>query len=141
MQVPKPVGVLNTEDERSNYEFVSETEKVIKTYRDHDDDRLDFDVPLDDEARRKGHRQALPLSFFQIEYGDVEAGKLWYQNHFPRLSDDVAQLLARYNFGDLKYATKKSIRNNAKKHLKKFKKQPTIIEETKKGENPFLIKW
>ena len=135
---PKIVGIVNTDEARVNFEFVDLNHKVIKIYKDHEEDRLDYEVPLDEEAKRKGHTQALPLSFFQIEYGDVEAGQAWYQYHFPKLSDDVALLLARYNFGDLKYATKKSIRNDKKKHLKKFSKPKAIVErEVKK--NPFLL--
>ncbi len=36
--------------------------------------------------------------------------------------------MARYNFGDLKYATRKSIRNDAKKHIKKTQVKPNLAK-------------
>ena len=79
-------------------------------------DKYDYYVPLPEDA--KVHTEPLPLSFLQIKEGDVESGIRWYKNHYPQLPDELVEIMARYNFGDLRYATRKSIRNNAKKYRK-----------------------
>ena len=65
---------------------------------------------------------------------------MWYQIKFPKLSDDMCYLLARYNCGDLKYVTKKSIRNNRKKYVKKHKEKQPIVERNP-SKDPFTINW
>ena len=129
MMENKLVAKVNVEDERLNFEFTNPNWKTLKTQRAHDDAMLDFNVPRDEEASKKGHTQDLPLSFFQIGEGDVEAGKHWYLGRFPKLGDDLAELMARYNWGDLKYATKKSLRNDRKRHVKRKGTKPKITLE------------
>ena len=63
----------------------------------------------------------MPVSFLAIEEGDIESGKEWYKNYDPKLPDGICELMARHNWGDLKYMTKKSARNDAKKLKKKGK--------------------
>jgi hypothetical protein len=83
-------------------------------------DKYDYYVPLPESEKEKGiHKTPLPTSFLQIKEGDVEAGIEWYKRHYPKVPDELVEIMARYNFGDLKYATRKSIRNNAKKFKKK----------------------
>jgi len=129
----KLMAVVNTDDPMLNYEFVNPHHRIIKTYKDHDDGRLDFDVPRSKEAIKKGHTQDLPLSFFQIEEGDILGGKAWYQCKFPKLSDDLAELMARYNWGDLKYATKKSMKQRKKRSRRKGGKKEDVKIEFKRG--------
>ena len=137
----KKIGIVNCDDERLCYEFVDPAQKVPAKHRCHSDVQLDYDVPLTKEATNKGHTQPLPISFFSIAYGDVEAGKKWYQFKFPKLSDELAYLLSRYSFGDLKYATKKNIRNGRKKYQKKNKNEKPPFAPLSNPENPFLIRW
>lgn len=83
-------------------------------------EKYDYYVPLPESEKEKGiHKTPLPASFLQIKEGDVKAGIEWYRSHYPKVPDDLIEIMARYNFGDLKYATRKSIRNGAKKYKKK----------------------
>jgi hypothetical protein len=93
-------------------------------------DKYDYYVPLPESETEKGiHKTPLPTSFLQIKEGDVDAGIEWYRRHYPKVPDELVEIMARYNFGDLKYATRKSIRNNAKKFKKKNNnKAPTIAK-------------
>ena len=49
--------------------------------------------------------------------------------------------MARYNFGDLKYATRKSVRNDAKKYRKKFKKDPCIAQGLTISKGPYVVRF
>ena len=122
----KLVALLNTDNDRLNYQFVSPAHRTLKIYKVHDDTMLDYPVTRTAEAIKKGHGEDLPLSFFQINEGDIQAGKAWYKRRFPKLHDDLAELMARYNWGDLKYATKKSLRNQRKKSIKKTGSAPKL---------------
>jgi len=55
----------------------------------------------------------------EIKEGEVEKGKEWYLKRDPKLPDGIASLLARYNWGDLKYMPNKKQYKNAQKKLKK----------------------
>ena len=127
------VAVVNTNNDRLNFEFVNPSHKILKVHREHDDTRLDFNIPRTEEATKKGHAVDLPISFFQIKEGDVISGKRWYLSRFPKLNEDLAEIMARYNWGDLKYATKKSLRNNRKKSIKRTGKKQQIMMEIKRG--------
>ena len=123
----KKIGVVKCDDERLCYEFVDPNHKVLIRYRCHNDEQLDYIVPLTQEAKRHGHTEPLPISFFSITYGEVEKGKQWYQNKFPKLSDELAYLLSRYNFGDLKYATKKTLETVAKDTKKSIRTKSLLL--------------
>ena len=92
-------------------------------------DKYDFYVPLsaEDRANTK-HTEALPLSFLQIKEGDVDAGIEFYKRHYPKVPDELIEIMARCNSGDLKYATRKSISNDAKKYAKKNKGKKNLCE-------------
>ena len=100
-------------------------------------DKYDMYVPLTEKDKAK-HEHPLPLSFMQIKEGDVEAGAQWYRDHYPKIPDELIDIMARYNFGDLKYATRKSIRNEAKKHKKKTGKPPQLGLEVK-NDGPYFV--
>lgn len=132
------VGSLNVDNSKANFTFVKPNTKPKKYFTEYD--KLDYSVPLTEEGIRKGHKEELPLSFFQIEEGDIESGKKWYINKFPQLPEEIADLLSRYNWGDLKYATKKSLRNDTKKYKKKNKgKLPPI--SIKINREPIILKF
>ena len=104
-------------------------------------DKYDYLVPLSAEyAAKTKHTEPLPLSFLQIKEGDVEAGILWYKQHYPKVPDDLIEIMARYNFGDLKYATRKSIKNNAKRYRKKHaQKAPQLTKGLTVKHGPVVV--
>jgi hypothetical protein len=92
-------------------------------------DKYDFYVPLTKEERENTkHTEPLRVSFLQIKEGDVEKGIEWYRHYYPKLPSELVEIMARYNFGDLKFATRKSIRNNGKKYTKVHKLKPPISQ-------------
>lgn len=135
----KIIAMVNTKDTKLNYEFVSPSYRTLKMYKAHDDTMIDFAVPRPIEAIKKGHTTDLPLSFFQIHEGDIQAGKQWYLHRFPKLHEDLAELMARYNWGDLKYATKKSLRNYRKRVVKKTGSVPKLSFH--RGVEPTIIRF
>ena len=128
---PKQIAYVNTKDPKLNYGFVNPHWQTLAIHRVHDDTRLDFNIPRTKDAIKKGHTQDLPLSFFQISEGDIVAGKKWYEARYPKLGEELALLMARYNWGDLKYATKKSLRNHCKKVRRKTGRKPKISFQLK----------
>eukprot|EP01050_Picozoa_sp_SAG11_P015696 SAG11_NODE_2064_length_3869_cov_26.499204_5_plen_93_part_01 len=92
-----PKCQLVTDDPRLNYEAVDTPTSedlepvpkglcgVVKNSIDTPLDKYDYLVPLTDEDKKTTkHTQPLPLSFLQIEEGDVEAGITWYKQHYPK---------------------------------------------------------
>jgi hypothetical protein len=80
------------------------------------------------------------LSYLQVK--NVEEGALWYKNEFPKLSDDLCEIMARWNWGELETLTKKKLKNDKKK-IKSGKpntKQKELYNlEVKKGN--FLVRF
>ena len=66
-----------------------------------------------------GYTKDMPFSFMDIKEGEVEKGKEWYLKRDPKLPDGIAGLMARYNWGDLKYMPNKKQYKNAQKKLSK----------------------
>ena len=139
----KKVAYLGTEDPKACYNIVNMSEKIIKDtgLEVVNTDALDYLVPRDKEAIRKGHKADLPISFLTIQEGEVDKGKAWYLYHYPKLTEDMAELLARYNWGDMKFMTKKSIRNDRKKYAKKHNKQKGVKDDNgvKVQKGAFLV--
>eukprot|EP01052_Picozoa_sp_SAG31_P031858 SAG31_NODE_3425_length_4290_cov_171.943927_5_plen_141_part_00 len=136
-----------TDDPRLNYTVVpkpepeEEIDGVILCPNEHmaGIDKYDMYVPLTEEDR-KYHSEPLPLSFLQIKEGDVESGIQWYKSHYPKIPDELIELMARYNFGDLKYATQKSIKNNMKKFKKKNKgNKPPLAKGLTIKKGPVIV--
>ena len=76
---------------------------------------------------------ALPQSFLQIS--SVEEGAEWYREN-SKYPDLVCDMLARYEWGDLKYTTPKEFKNMKKKRERK-KKPPGPLLHVKRG--PFKV--
>ena len=105
-------------------------------------EKYDFYVPLDPEVRdNTKHDVPLPASFLQIKEGEVDKGIEWYRKYYPKIPDELIEIMARYNFGDLKYATRKSVRNDAKKYRKRFKKEPRIAQGLTISKGPHIIRF
>ena len=78
---------------------------------------------------------ALPQSFLQIS--SVEEGAEWYRVN-SKYPDLVCDMLARYEWGDLKYTTPKEFKNMKKKRERK-KKPPGPLLHVKRG--PFKVEF
>ena len=70
----------------------------------------------------------LPMSYLQIT--TVESGTEWYKAN-SKYPDEVCEMMAKYEWGDLKYTTKKEFRNQKKKISRRSKKQQGLT--TKRG--------
>tara|TARA_R100001086_G_scaffold249497_1_gene189429 strand:- start:1177 stop:1827 length:651 start_codon:yes stop_codon:yes gene_type:complete len=132
---PKLIATLQTDDPRACYDIVdlNQKQKVDKSNY-IDQSKMDYKIPRDEDAIRKGHKEDMPISFLSIKDGEIERGKQWYLSNFNKLPEEIAELLARYNWGDLKYQTKKKVKNDRKKAIRKGKKyEPLSNLEVKKG--------
>ena len=116
---PQIVGKMNSENPHMNYDFVSFDKIEKKEPLEYvDKNKCDYDINVKDP---KGDEKIIPQSFFMIKEGEIQKGKDWYLNHDPKLPNEIAEMMARYNWGDLKYMTKKSAKNQRKKLSKKGK--------------------
>ena len=69
----------------------------------------------------------------------IEEGADWYRKEFPQLPDQICEIMARWNWGDLKYSTKKSIKHDAQKHRKKNDGRPPQFRSEIKYGNQVVI--
>lgn len=134
-QVPKIVGKVECSDHKACFDIVSLENPVPNNYKRHtcDLNKIDYNIPRDENAKKKGFKEDLPVSFLQIQEGEVEEGKNWYLNRFPKLPEPMAELMARYNWGDLKHQTKKKIKNDKKKATKRGKKYEPLTFKVEYG--------
>ena len=77
--------------------------------------------------------QGLPMSFLQVE--TVEEGFAWYTAN-TKYPAEVCQMLAKYEWGDLRYTTPKEFRNQKKRNKKKKEKQQGM---TIRRSDPILL--
>ena len=135
-----------SDDPRMQYDLVDKTSiQNINPTQEYllQEDKMDYLVPRTEEAIKKGHHCDLPLSFLSIKEGEVEIGKHWYLQHYPKLTDEMAELLARYNWGDMKFMTKKSAKNERKKYKKKNNKDKeiTTCDKFTKTHGNFIVEF
>jgi len=120
-QRPSIVGIMKDADPRLEYDFVRfdkvETKHPIEYL---EASKMDYTIMNTDKENSK-LKDDMPVSFLAIEEGDVETGKEWYKHYDPKLPDELCEMMARHNWGDLKYMTKKSAKNTQKKLRKKKK--------------------
>lgn len=120
-QRPSIVGQMKDADPRCEFEFVRfdkiETKHPIEYL---DASKMDYIIKNTDKDNCK-LKDDMPVSFLAIEEGDIETGKEWYKHYDPKLPDELCEMMARHNWGDLKYMTKKSAKRDRKKLLKKGK--------------------
>jgi len=133
-ECPKVVATAYHNNPQATYDFVKLDQPIVKNYTELvDGSKVDYNIPRDEDAIKKGFTDDLPISFLSIKEGEIEKGTAWYQNRFDKLPPEMASLLARYNWGDLKYQTKKKIKNDKKKALKKGKNYEPIAFSVKQG--------
>ena len=65
----------------------------------------------------------LPMSYLQIK--TVEAGTEWYKAN-SKYPDEVCEMMAKYEWGDLSRTTKKEFKNLKTRTSKRKKKGPTL---------------
>jgi len=132
---PKLIATLQTDDPRACYDIVDLNQKVKVDKSNYiPQNKMDYKIPRDEDAIRKGHQEDMPISFLSIKDGEIQKGKEWYLTNFNKLPPEIAELLARYNWGDLKYQTKKKVKNDRKKALRKGKKyEPLSNLKVNKG--------
>ena len=141
-QRPSIVGVINDSNPKCEYEFVRfdkiETKHPIEYI---DANCIDYVVKNIDKENCK-LKEDMPVSFLSIKEGDIESGKMWYKHYDPKLPDELCEMLARHNWGDLKYMNKKSIKRDNKKLKKKGKdigvEMGLTIKRTDKN-NPIIV--
>ena len=85
-------------------------------------EKVDYNLvaPESFEVKPGGHA-GLPMSYLQIH--TVEAGTDWYKAN-SKYPAEVCEMMAKYEWGDLKRTTKKEFRNQKKKVSKKKAKGP-----------------
>eukprot|EP01045_Picozoa_sp_COSAG04_P007196 COSAG04_NODE_370_length_15729_cov_5.743506_9_plen_149_part_00 len=87
-------------------------------------DKVDYNLVAPQSfAQKPGGQAGLPMSYLQIK--TVEAGTEWYKAN-TRYPDEVCEMMAKYEWGDLKRTTKKEFKNQKKKTAKKKAKAPTF---------------
>ena len=132
---PSVVGKMNSDNPHMNYDFVSFDKVEKKEPIEYiDESKIDYDMKIKDKK--------IPVSFLDIKEGEIERGKQWYLNHDPKLPVEIAEMMAKYNWGDLKYATKKSIKNKRKKLAKKGKDvgvEYGLTMRTATKNNPIIV--
>ena len=113
-----------------NYEFGTSKPNKYQEYSLIN--KYDYEMSADflNTQRSDGkeiHKDALPLSFIQIT--NEKEGALWYKTNYPKIPDDLIPIIARYHWGEP--ITKKCIRNEKKKIIKKSEQKGLKIEHKK----------
>ena len=141
-QRPSIVGIMSEDDPRKAYEFVRfdkvETKHPIEYV---EAEKMDYTIKNVDKENCK-LKDDMPVSFLAIEEGDISSGKEWYKHYDPKLPDELCEMMARHNWGDLKYMTKKTAKQQRKKLSKKNKdlgeEMGLTIRRTDKN-NPIIV--
>ena len=121
-------ALILTDDDKSSYTIVNP--EFSDDYNPNDIDwvdpsLVDYGYGPGSEAQPVGH----PLSFLQVS--TVEEGAEWYgrNTRYPEL---VCEMLAKYQWGDLRHTTPKEFRNQKKKQKKR--------QRAKKQAGPSLLR-
>jgi len=129
---------IDATDERMNYMFVKSEDihkKVFLKKEYLDIDKIDYGVIVNKEDTGDNHTaglgkldKTLPASFFKVK--SVDEGTEYYMRKNPDLPEGVAEIMARYTFGE-----KLSIKQKPKKD--KQKKPETLEVKTGKFQVDF----
>ena len=94
-------------------------------------EKLDYNLVAPESFERKpGGCAGLPMSYLQIK--SVEAGTEWYKAN-SKYPDEVCEMMAKYEWGDLSRTTKKEFKNLKKKTANKVKKGQGPALTVKRG--------
>ena len=117
--VPTIVGQTREVNNAMCYDFVSFKEIHKKDPIEYiAPKKVDYTIHNPDKENCK-LKEDMPFSFLDIKEGEVKKCKEWYLQRDPKLPDGIAELMARYNWGDLKNMPNKKQYNNAQKKLQK----------------------
>ena len=134
-------NALNTRDSRLNYVCGTKGfENDIKTNL-VSTDPIDYSIGKNPELEPEAEFLDLPdtrmnLSFLQVK--TIKEGIEWYRKLDPKIPEELLPLMARWNWGDLATITKKQVKNENKKAVKKGKSK-TSINSIKIKKEPFLV--
>jgi hypothetical protein len=113
---------IEATDDRMNYLFIKPDDinhKVFLKKEYLDLDKIDYGVVIDKQDSQDNHTAGLgkfdttlPASFFNVK--SVEDGTEYYMRKNPDLPEGVAEIMARYTFGE-----KVSVKQKPKKDKKK----------------------
>lgn len=127
---------LNTNDNGCNYLVapIEKTEKIVFGKLEQTPlDKVDYSFPNKTQLEKLGEKIRTPeeseeyirkynevkedkrnqLSFMNVK--TIEEGAEWYKKEFPQLPDQIAEIMARWNWGDLSQLTKKKVKQDKKK--------------------------
>lgn len=143
---PEPKGNSGLISENKEYISLDKVDYMLET------DKSNISMEIIDEPEPEITKEEIPIYDIKKETEDkqktlsylsvksVEEGIEWYKKEYPKIPDELYPLMSRWNFGDLNQITKKDLRNNKKKELKKKRKLNRQIQQGLKIENkPVLI--
>lgn len=98
-------GITTSEDPlyKSSGDILDSMRKNIKTPQEIDNYCDNFENNMKQKK----------LSYMKVK--NVEEGADWYRQEFPKLPDDLCDIMARWNWGELDTLTKKKLKNDKKK--------------------------
>jgi len=112
---------IDSTDDRMNYLFVKKEDvenKIFKPKEYLDLERIDYEIVVkkgepETEDSLGTMDKTLPASFFKVK--SVEEGTEYYLRKNPDLPEDVAEIMARYTFGDKQEKKKEEPKSKKKK--------------------------
>lgn len=127
--ITENIGENNLDKElEKTGEYIKDLMSKVKTQEEIEKNCANFEKDVNDK------RQS--LSFLNVK--DEKEGALWYKQQFPKLPEEFAEIMGRWNWGDLSQMTKKTSKNDKKKIAKGHKKTKEKYEFQKKEGN-FVI--
>jgi len=117
--------MLFTDNSKTNFvcgfspepKIIAENIEIIDTNKV--DYMIDNEPEPEDYVTNEMKDKQKTLSYLSVK--SVEEGIEWYRKEFPKLPEELLPLMSRWNWGDLKNETKKSVKNKRKKINKKEK--------------------
>ena len=130
----KSCSMLLTDDMRCNYVCGSKGTEGDFDMKDCkgelvDENKIDYNIIKEEKVEKGDFDKRDSISYMKVT--SVEEGEEWYRQNFPKVPEDLYQLMSRWSFGDLSETTKKSIKNKKKKDLKKKNKEPQGLQVEK----------
>ena len=99
---------------------------------------VDYNLVAPESFEHKpGGHSGLPMSYLQIK--TVEAGTEWYKAN-TKYPHEVCEMMAKYEWGDLKYTTPKEFKNLKKRTDKKQKRQQST-SALKVNKGKFIVEF
>tara|TARA_R100000773_G_C4217886_1_gene116356 strand:- start:1619 stop:2191 length:573 start_codon:yes stop_codon:yes gene_type:complete len=109
---PEPEITNDIEQLNKSTPYIQELMSKVKTPNQIDKYCENFEEDINDKRKS--------LSFLNVK--NEKEGADWYKQNFPKLPDEFAEIMGRWNWGDLSQMTKKTAKNDKKKIAKGNKK-------------------